>query len=243
MRIRAAIAMIVLLLPAEVSAQRLRVPGARRPTPTDLPPQAPGIAREMAYKRLPFSVETYPLISRIESSGFIGDGVASSWTSAGAGTRLAYRIAPNLAATMDLTSSFVGGPLVMETAEIGTRLRPDRSEGRFYPFVDVRFGYAYAYHTYFRPMADPFGSINTQPALYGSRYSQGFGAVAGAGAEYALTRRFSVTAGASAMRNRMRAYGYEGVQPSSTGYRMTVYRYTAGIRYNPVRLTTPSSAR
>jgi hypothetical protein len=243
MRIRAAIALIVLLLPAEVSAQRLRVPGARRPRPSELPPQAPGIAREMEYKRLRFSVESYPLVSRVQSSGFIGDGVASSWTSAGAGTRLDYRLAPNLAATMDLTSSFIGGPLVMETAEIGTRLRPDRSERRFYPFVDVRFGYAYAYHTYFRPIGDLFGSVNTQPALYGSRYSQGFGTVAGAGAEYALTRRFSLTAGASAMRNRMTAYGYDGVQPSSTRYRMTVYRYTAGIRYNPVRLITPSAAR
>lgn len=242
MRIGAAVAMIVLLLPVELSAQRLRLPGARRPRPAELPPQAPGIARELAYKRLRFSVESYPLISRVESSGFIGDGVVSSWTSAGTGTRLDYRIAPHLAATMDVTSSFIGGPLIMETAEIGTRLRPDRSERRLYPFVDVRFGYVYAYHTSFRPIGDYFGSGN-QPAGFGSQYSQGFGGVAGAGAEYALTRSLSLTTGASAMRNRMTAYGYQGVRPSNTKYQMTMYRYTLGIRYNPVRLITPSATR
>src|SRR5688572_10663496 len=107
MRTRAVVAIILLLLPVELSAQRLRIPGiaGRRPRPAELPPQPPSIARELAYKRLRFSVESYPLVSYVQSSGFVGDGGASSWTSFGMGTRVDYRIAPHLSATMDMTSS------------------------------------------------------------------------------------------------------------------------------------------
>lgn len=240
MRTRAIVALVLLALPVELSAQRLRLPGigGRRPRPAELPPQAPTIARELAYRRLPLAVESYPLISRVESSGFMGNGVSSSWTSLGAGTRADYRIKPQLSATLDLTSSFAGGPVIMETAEIGARLRPERAErleGRLYPFVDLRFGYAYAYHTYFLPIGDIFGSMPPQSAAYGTRYSQGFGGVGGVGAEYVLSPRFSLTSGASLMRTRMTAYGYQGNRPTNDKYRMTSYRYTLGIRYNPVR--------
>jgi hypothetical protein len=239
MRVRAFIAIVLLLVPFGLSAQRPRLPriGGRRP-PAELPPQPPAVARELYYKRLPLSVETYPLISHVQSSGFT-DGVSSSWTSFGMGTRADYRLTPHLSATLDITSSFAGGPMVMETAEIGTRLRPERSERRVYPFVDMRVGYIYAYHSYFRPSGDVSGSMMPHAFAYGGRYSQGFGAVAGAGMEYALTRRFSLTTAATVMRNRMTAHGFPGTRPAQDGYWMTSYRYTLGIRYNPVRLIRP----
>lgn len=243
MRIRAVVAIVVLLLPVESSAQRLRLPGigSRRPRPADLPPQAPTIARELAYRRLPLSVESYPLISRIESSGFIGDGGASSWTTFGMGTRADYRVAPVLSATFDLTSSFLGGPVVMETAEIGIRLRPERNERRVYPFVDARVGYVYANHTYFQPFGDIFGSMTPQPAAFGSRFSQGVGGVGGAGIEYALTRTTSLITAGSVMRTRMTAHGFNGSRPTNDTFSMTSYRYMLGIRYNPVRLIQPAT--
>lgn len=240
MRVHAVVAIMLLLLPAESSAQRLRLPGAgRRPSPPELPPQAPTIARELSYRRLPMSVESYPMYSRVEASGFIGEGVNSSWTSFGAGTRADYRVTRHLSATMDLTSSFLGGPMVMETVEIGTRLRPERNDRRLYPFVDVRYGYAYAYHSYFQRLGDPLGASMPRPAGYSSQYSYGFGGVGGAGVEYALTPTLSLTTAASVMRSRMTAHGFEGVRPTSDRYRMTGYRYMLGIRYNPVRFLQP----
>jgi hypothetical protein len=155
------------------------------------------------------------------------------------GTRADYRVTRQLSATLDLTSSFLGGPLVMETAEIGGRLRPERSERKLYPFVDLRVGYVYAYHSYFQPIGDVFESATPQPAAYGSRYSQGFGGVGGAGIEYALSRTLSLTTAASLMRNRMTAHGFRGNRPTNDKYAMTSYRYTIGIRYNPVRLIQP----
>jgi len=240
MRVCAVVAIGLLLLPGESSAQRLRLPGvSRRPRPTELPPQAPSIARELSYKRLPLSVESYPLYSRIEASGFIAEGVNSSWTSIGAGTRADYRITRQLSATLDMTSSFLGGPMIMETVEIGTRLRPERNDRKLYPFVDARFGYAYAYHSYFQPLGDPIGASTPRNAAYGSQYSHGFGGVGGAGIEYALTRTLSLTTAASVMRSRMTAHGFQGVIPTSDKYRMTSYRYMLGIKYNPVRLIQP----
>lgn len=236
MRIRAVVAMVLLLLPAVTDAQRIRLPrmgrGPARPAP--LPPQIPTVARELAYRRLPLAVESYPLISHFESSGFAAGGAASSWTSGGMGTRADYRVTRHLSATLDMTSSFLGGPALTQTVEAGTRLRPERSERRVYPFLDVRVGYVHAYDTYFRPIAFIDDSPSA-PYGPGARYSQGVGAVGGVGLEYALTRTLSLTTAASVMRTRMTAYGYRGVRPANDRFSMTAYRYIAGLRYNPVR--------
>jgi hypothetical protein len=240
MRTVAIVALALLLLPNDSSAQRMRLPGARRPRPAELPPQAPGVAREMQYVRLPLSFESYPLVSRIEASGFMGDGVSSSWTSFGMGTRADYRVSRFLSATLDMTSSFNGGPMVMETAELGARMRPDRNERRLYPFVDARVGYAYAYHSYYRPIGDVIDGSNALPLGYGSRFSHGLGAVGGAGMEIAITTRFSMTTAASIMRNHMTAQGFQGNRPTRDRFWMTSYRYMLGVRYNPVRMITAS---
>ena len=240
MRVAAVVAIVLLFLPGESSAQRLRLPGVgRRPRPTELPPQAPGIARELSYRRLPLSIESYPLYSRVEASGFIAEGVHSSWSSLGGGTRADYRIKGHLSATLDMTSSFMGGPTVMETVELGTRLGSQRGEHRLYPFVDVRYGYAYAYHSYFQPLGDPFGASTPQSAGYASRYSHGFGGVGGAGMEFTLTQTLSVTTAASMMRSDMTAHDFRSTTPTRDQYRMTSYRYMLGIKYNPVRLIQP----
>src|SRR5215210_7468516 len=139
MRIRAVVAIVLLLLPAALSAQRIprSVTGRRGPTrPAPLPPQPGPIARELAYKRSHLSVESYPLISYVQSPGFAADG-RTSWSSFGAGTRADYRVTRNISATLDMTSSFLGGPQLTETAEVGARLRPERNERRVYPFMDV----------------------------------------------------------------------------------------------------------
>lgn len=242
MRGRVAVALGVLLLPAVSSAQRMPLPriGGRGPAqPVPLSPQPPEIARAIAYRRLNLSVESYPMISYFQSPGLMGDGRPSGWTAFGAGTRASYRLTPNVAATMDLTSSFLGSPIQVQTAEIGTRLGPERSERRIYPFVDIRAGYVAAYNTSLGTFTDsPFG-YPTPSGIYGVRYSRGFGGAAGAGMEYALTQSLSLTSTASVLRSRLSSQDFAGSPDASASFALTSYRYILGIRYNPVRMFVP----
>jgi hypothetical protein len=232
------LALVMLLLPADLSAQRLPLPGTGRrgpARPAPLPPQPEPISRNLAYKRLRLSVESYPLISYVRSPDFAGDAVGAGWASFGAGTRADYRVTRNVSFTLDLTSSFVGAPMSVYTGELGTRLTPGRSERRLYPFVDLRVGYARTQNRSF----DTFGGDYAYPTTGGAgafRYSRGFGAVAGVGAEYALTRTFSLTTAASVMRNRMTTRTLASMPSGDGSYTMTLYRYTIGLRYNPVRV-------
>lgn len=223
-----------LLAPVESTAQRLPLPGTRpgpaRPAP--LPPQAEPIARNLAYKRMRLSVESYPLVSYVRAP-LSGDGVISDWTTFGTGTRGDYRLNRNVSITLDLTSSFAGGPANVHTMELGTRLGRERSERTLYSFVDLRVGYVRSYRS-LGGFAFPTGD---DADVF--RYSSGFGGLAGVGAEYALTRRFSVTAGAAMMRSFMTTHEFLGPQPSSRSYPLTLYRVMAGLRFNPVRAVVP----
>lgn len=242
MRIRAAVAIVAVLLPTVVSAQRIPRTGTARRGPgraAPLPPQAAPIAQELAYRRLRLSVESYPMVSRIQSPGFMNDGLITGWTSFGMGTRADYRVSPHLSATLDLTSSLLGGPAVTQTAELGTRLHPERSERRLYPFVDLRAGYVYAYNRYLGSASVLYGDPATQGTT-AARYNHGFGGVGGVGTEYALTRSWSLTTAASVIRSRMTARALESGQLSDRHYAMTAYRYTIGVRYNPVRVIRAS---
>jgi hypothetical protein len=238
MRTRALLVTALLFIPVVTDAQ-IRLPriGGRGPArPAPMPPQAPTIAREMAYKRLNIAFESYPLVSRFDAPGFNGNGISSSWTSFGMGTRADYRLTALLSATFDVTSSFLGGPAFVQTAELGTRLRAPRSSERtIYPFLDVRGGFTYAIHNQF----SSYGGLNAFPVTnptYNSQYSQGFGAMAGGGVEFALTRTLSMTSAVTAARSRMSIHGFTQNRPVDGTYYMTSYRYTIGLRYNPVRM-------
>lgn len=236
MRVRAVVAIGVLLLPAAAGAQRLPRPriGGRHPgEPVPLSPQPSAITRAIASRRLNLSVEAYPLISRMDASG---SGGTSTWTSFGAGTRASYRLTPNIAATMDLTSSLFGGPMTVQTAELGTRLGPERSERRLYPFVDLRAGYVSAYDAGLGSFID--NSSYYSPVGGGVRYSHGFGGIAGVGMEYALTYTFSVTGGASLLRSHLTSHDFIGTS-AVPSFALTSYRVMLGIRYNPVRMVIP----
>ena len=238
MRTRALVAIGLVLLPVGLSAQRMHLPriGGHRPgEPTPMGPQPPAIARELAYKRSRVSVESYPLIS-YSATPTAGGNVLAKRTTFGAGTRADYRVARRLSITFDGTSSLPNYASTTETAELGVRLRPERNERKVYPFVDVRAGYVHAFDTYLRPFDVATGSAGAPG--YGSRYSQGIGAVGGAGVEYALTRRFSLTSAASMIRSRMTSYNVYGAAPATGRYLMTTYRFTLGLRYNPVHLIT-----
>src|SRR5204863_954391 len=93
--------------------------------PADLPPQPEPIAREIAYRRWRLSVESYPMVSRVESPGLSGVRALPAWTTFGTGTRAEYLLMRNVSATLDMTSSFLGGPAITNTVELGTRLHPE----------------------------------------------------------------------------------------------------------------------
>jgi hypothetical protein len=235
MRIRAAVALVLVLLPAVASAQRLRLPGRRPGGPTELPPQAPVVAREQKFVRLPIASETYQIISYFDSPGLTAGAPFSTWTSLGLGQRFDYRVARHLSATLDITSAMFGGPALTQTAELGMRLRRERSEHRFYPFLDLRYGYLYAINSRAR-MLDFAPGSDAQTYGFAGGYNDGFGAIGGAGMEIALTNQLSVTTLASAVRAHMTAHDFQSSNPSATpNFPMTAYRYTIGIRWNPVR--------
>ncbi len=181
------------------------------------------------------SVETYPLISYVRSP-LTGDGPVSDWTTFGTGTRGDYRVTRNLSLTLDLTSSFAGGPANVNTLELGTRLGRERSDRTLYSFVDLRLGYVQAQRSFGGVGDFAFPSTDETDVF---SYSSGFGGLGGVGAEYALTRRFSLTTAASLMRNWMTTHRFIGAEPSSRSYAMTLYRITLGLRYNPVRVVRP----
>jgi hypothetical protein len=242
MRIRAIVAIILLTVPAASSAQRIPVLGGRRgtPQPPSLPPQPGPIARELAYKRWRLSFESYPLVSFIQSPGFSGDGRQPAWATLGTGTRADYRLTPHVSATLDVTSSFIGGPAYTQTAELGTRFRPERSDRRVYPFLDLRVGYISAYSRGPGGVIDDAFNNPPLPGTSGSRFSQGFGAIGGVGLEYALTRRFSLTTAGSIAQHRLTAPGLQNGRSSDRSFSMTTLRYTLGIIFNPVTLVRPS---
>jgi hypothetical protein len=230
MRARAIAAIVVLLLPAELSAQRLPLPGTRRKPPpahpAPLPPQAGPIARSVAYYRVRLSVEGYPLVTHMMGAGL-------TETSFGFGTRAAYRLTDRVSATLDFTESVIGSPTRIETIELGARMRPERSDRRAYPFIDLRLGYARAMNGHISS-----GSMFVFPSerdVGGYRYSSGPAAVAGIGMEYDLSARWSLTTAASALQSFMTARNLFQEGSPVEQYGMTALRWTVGLRYNPVR--------
>jgi len=232
---RAAIAVVSILLPATLSAQRFPVPVIPRPAvPAPLPPQATPIAQDLAYRRLKLSVESYPMVSFIRSPGYASNGAFPSWSTFGTGTRADYRLTRYMSATLDMTTSFLGGPALVETAEAGTRVARPRDEGRLHPYADLRVGYIAT----FTKNAGAFEGIYGGPTPYGSAvatYSHGFGGIGGAGLEYALTRMFSLTTELSVMQAGVQSHAFEGGALTDRHYGITAIRYTLGLRFNPVR--------
>ena len=228
---RAAIAVVSILLPAVLSAQRFPVPVIPRPAiPAPLPPQATPVARDLAFRRLRVSVETYPVVSFIRSPGYSTFGNFPNWATFGTGTRADYRVTRYMSATLDMTSSFLGGPALVETAEAGTRIARPRDEGRWRPYADLRFGYIAT----FTKTVTAYDGISGGPAAVAS-YSHGFGGIGGAGFEYALTRMFSLTTELSVMQGGVTSHAFEEASISDRHYGITAFRYILGLRFNPVR--------
>ena len=137
MRNRALLLTALVIAPAALSAQ-VRLPRGGRgapPTAAPLPPEAPIVAKALAYKRSRWSGEAYSLISTFQVPD--GSGV-TSYTSFGTGTRADYRYSEHFSVTVDVTASALGSPAISESGELGTRFRPGSLEQRLRTYVDAR---------------------------------------------------------------------------------------------------------
>lgn len=240
---RIAIAILSLLVPAALNAQRIPLPRPRPARPAPLPPQPTPIANDLAYRRMHLSIESYPMVSYFHAPGYASNGLMPSWTTFGTGTRADYRLTRNLSATMDMTSSFLGGPALVQTAELGTRVGRERSESKFYPFADLRVGYIAAFTRNAYSVDGIYGGPTPQGAVVAS-YSHGFGGIGGLGMEYAVTRMVSLTTEASVMQSGMKTHAFEGPVITDRHFGLTSVRYILGVRFNPVRaIRTGGDAR
>jgi hypothetical protein len=239
MRIRAIVSIVPLLLPAALSAQRLPPIVDRRPG-TDLPPQPPAIANDLGYRRWHLSFETYPIVSRVQAPGFTGVRTAPSWSTLGLGTRADYLVNRNVSATLDLTSSFIGGPVMVNTAEIGTRLHPEWAEHKLYPYVDLRVGYVATNSRQLVGVGQSY--VDPVEGDHGPQYSRGFGVIGGSGLEYSFTRTWSLTTGASVVTSAMRSHDLSNPN-GDRSFTLTALRYMIGVRYNPVTIVRAGDTR
>jgi hypothetical protein len=243
MRSRTLLLAVALLLPS-VSAAQLPAPGIGGRHPEDpMPPgrQPEAIARVQALVRSRYSVEAYPLMSRVVAAGVADASPTSKWTVFGTGTRLDWRHTDYLSWTIDLTASYLGGPALSQTAEVGTRIRPSNWNDRVRPFADLRVGFEHMSQSLTgRDLG--FGPATARSSSI--RYGRGVGAVAGAGVEYFLTNSWGLTTAASVMRSSMTAYDFSGVS-APTGestYAMTSYRLALGLKYTSVRYLGPAAS-
>jgi len=240
---RIAIAIVSLLVPAALNAQRIPLPRPRPARPAPLPPQPTPIATDLAYRRMKLSIESYPMVSYFHAPGYASNGLMPSWTTFGIGTRADYRLTRYLSATMDMTSSFLGGPALVQTAELGTRVGRERSESKFYPFADLRVGYIASFTKNAYSIDGIYGGPTPQGSVVAS-YSHGFGGIGGLGMEYAVTRMVSLTTEVSVMQSGMKTHAFEGPMITDRHFGLTSVRYILGVRFNPVRaIRTGGDAR
>jgi len=242
---RAVVAIVSLAIPAVLSAQRLPVPTLDRRPGTDRlpPPQPAAVANDIAYQRWHISVESYPVVSYFQAPGFNTLRGGPGWTTLGVGTRADYLINRNVSATLDLTSSFIGGPVTVNTAELGTRVHPEWAEHRLFPYADLRVGYVATYSSRLGSINDGIGYVDPiADGANGPQYSRGFGVIGGAGVEYSLTRTWSLTTGASVIRSAMNTHQLSAPN-GDENFTMTGLRYMIGVRYNPVTIVRGGDTR
>ena len=242
MRARA-LAIGLVLIPSLSAAQRMpRLPvGGQPPRATPSGPQPRVVSEAMRYVRLPLAVEGYNFVARMEVPGILGAS-GQTFTTGGAGTRLEYRLGRMAAATFDVTTSFIGGPIFNQTAELGMRLGPSRASADIVPFMDLRGGYFYSL-----PRQQLGGFSSTPPINFATvmDYSYGPAAIAGGGVEFALTRLFSVTTAGSLARSYMTARPSIRSSSQPTKFTMESYRFIVSLRYNGVKMNNaaPSQLR
>ena len=237
MRSRALFLVALVSVPAVSVGQGIRLPrGGTTPAtrPTPLPPEIPAVSRALEFKRSRWSGEGYSMFSAIQVPSGSG---SMSYTAAGAGTRAEYRFADHFSATLDMTASVLGSFAASQTGELGTRYTPNPRNQTIRPYFDIRAAYTHVNDHYQLPTDEgPPGGVPPQEFSQRGRYTGGLGAVGGLGFEYSVTHSLAFTNEITVMRTHMnsRLLTNRAANPGDMAYWMTSYRYTLGLKYNPV---------
>lgn len=232
---RLTLALVALSLPAaSLAAQRgMKIPtlGRTPDRPAEKPPQAPGIHDVRLYNRYKlsrFSLESSPMLSYMQTTGFVAEGVPTDYWTFGDATQLSYRMSPSVFLTSAFTSSSIGGPFQLGTAEFGTRIKPMPGP-RFSPFVEARYSWAYTSGTAMPSSAVPVVFVMEGR---GDNFSTGHGrgALFGFGVDTRITARYSVTTALS--RTHYEMHGQDISRMASWNYVNDATRLLVGLRYN-----------
>jgi hypothetical protein len=245
------LAALALLLPLASQAQRLPrrtgigAPPPSRPAP--LPPQAPEVRKDLRYRFSKYSMETYSLFSVTQVDRYVSDSAATAYGMQGEGLRIDYRYRPTFSITGDFASTFFGGPFMMQRVELGGRLHSDRLEEKMRPFADIRGSWAHTFDTYAQPIGN---SITTAPSPLqytpGMTQSNGFGAFAGGGMDYGISRNFAITSELGLSRHRLGHVTVAGkTYGSDWNYNATTVSFIIGVKYTGGRyvIMDPPMAR
>jgi hypothetical protein len=234
MRHRLILGLMALTIPAALSAQiSIPILGRRGPDrPAEKPPQAPGIHDVRLYNRYAlsrFSLETSPMLSYLQTSGFVAAGIPANYVTFGDATQLSFRAAPSLSVITAFTSSAFGGPFALGTGEFGLRLKPWTAP-RIAVFADARMSWAYT-----TGMQLPSGAVPVA-FVYRSMYNDSFvtgtgrGATLGFGVDTRITERYSVMTTVAHTRFDMRGGNLRSDQ--RWDYTTDATRLLVGFRYN-----------
>src|SRR5579859_345307 len=254
MRNRMVLVTVLGLIPGLVSAQRIpvRIPTSipREPRTSPGEPEPAPIARQLAFTRSHYWLESVAFASWIDAPGFGAAAGPSgrSWTLFGSSTHAEYRSGGQLAPTIDLAGAVFGdatssalspenslATVISVEPGIRYRLRPLAEDfhsflGRFSPFVDLRANYLHAANSYFL-----LASAGTaQQTINGSQLSWGAGGVAGAGTQIFLTPSWSVLTELSTVSDRMKVVSGSGMPLSSSAYWLHWHRLSLGLNYNHI---------
>lgn len=226
------VVLVALLVPAVLAAQvRPRTRGTTPTTgPAPLPPTAPGIARDVAYRQSRWVVEGYTVISSIQVPDAAGTTLSNA--AFGAGTHADYRLTDHFSIGVDMTYSYLGNAAANQTAEVGTRFRPMGPGAGVRPYFDLRGGYMY--------MSDnliPRGTGGSEQFQQAMRYGRGFGGIAGMGLDIPVTGTWGLTTAMQAVHHDMTVYRSSNPTtiPKGSGYGMTTFRFIVGVKYSQTR--------
>jgi hypothetical protein len=227
------LALVALTIPAASLAAQVMIPTRGRvPTrPAEKPPQAPGIHDARLYNRYMlsrFSLESTPMLSYMQTTGLVAQGIPQNYWSFGDATLISFRAAPSLFVTSAFTAASLGTPFGVEASDVGLRLKPWTSP-RVAVFADARMSWAFTTDFALPSQAVPI------VALYraGNRdftTGSGKGGVFGLGTEVRLTDRYSLTTSLTYAHYSMR--GINLTTSDRWTYTNDATRLMIGARYN-----------
>lgn len=236
--VTAAFAALPAITAAQVRQPRRPVLPAPPIATTELPPQAAVVNHALDYHRARWAVDGYMFTANYASP--TGMGSTTQHTTVGSGTHGDYRLSPHFSVTGEVTSTYLFGPVTAFSGEAGSRYWVVSRASQLRPFVDLRGVYLRMSDQFDTPTATVGSSTPYGYSTY-NRYSQGVGALVGAGVERTINNSFSVTTGLAALRTAMNTYRLEGAGqlPDHTHYWTTSVRFILGISYNRTSMLRP----